>query len=48
MRRLNRMEYDNTVRDLTGLDLHLSADFPSDDVGYGFDNVGDVLSISPF
>ncbi|AIE86937.1 DUF1592 domain-containing protein [Fimbriimonas ginsengisoli] len=47
MRRLNRMEYDNTIRDLTGLDLHLSSDFPSDDVGYGFDNVGDVLSISP-
>lgn len=47
MRRLNRLEYDNTVRDLTGLDLHLSADFPSDDVGYGFDGIGDVLSISP-
>lgn len=47
MRRLNRQEYDNTVRDLTGLDLHLSDDFPADDVGYGFDNIGDVLSISP-
>lgn len=47
MRRLNRNEYDNTVRDLTGLDLHLSDAFPSDDVGYGFDNIGDVLSISP-
>lgn len=47
MRRLNRLEYDNTVRDLTGLDLHLSDDFPADDVGYGFDNIGDVLSISP-
>ena len=47
MRRLNRREYNNTVRDLTGLDLHLSDDFPSDDVGYGFDNIGDVLSISP-
>lgn len=48
MRRLNRAEYDNTVRDLVGLDLHLAADnFPSDDVGYGFDNIGDVLSISP-
>ena len=46
-RRLNRVEYDNTVRDLTGLDLKLSADFPSDDVGYGFDNIGDVLSLSP-
>ncbi|MBC7805132.1 MAG: DUF1592 domain-containing protein, partial [Akkermansiaceae bacterium] len=47
MRRLNRSEYNNTVRDLTGLDLRLSDDFPSDDVGYGFDNIGDVLSLSP-
>jgi len=47
IRRLNRQEYDNTIRDLVGLDLHLSDDFPSDDVGYGFDNIGDVLSISP-
>lgn len=47
MRRLNRREYDNTIRDLTGLDLKLADDFPSDDVGYGFDNIGDVLSISP-
>jgi hypothetical protein len=47
MRRLNRSEYDNTIRDLIGLDLHLSDNFPSDDVGYGFDNIGDVLTISP-
>lgn len=47
MRRLNRREYDNTIRDLIGLDLKLAEDFPSDDVGYGFDNIGDVLSISP-
>jgi hypothetical protein len=47
IRRLNRIEYDNTVRDLTGLDLKLSNDFPSDDVGNGFDNIGDVLSIPP-
>jgi len=47
MRRLNRFEYNNTVRDLIGVDLKLSDDFPSDDVGYGFDNIGDVLSISP-
>jgi hypothetical protein len=46
IRRLNRAEYDNTVRDLTGVDLKLGQDFPSDDVGYGFDNIGDVLSIS--
>ena len=45
--RLNRVEYDNTIRDLLGVNLHLSANFPSDDVGYGFDNIGDVLSTSP-
>lgn len=47
MRRLNRVEYDNTIRDLTGLELHLADDFPSDDVGNGFDNIGDVLTIPP-
>ncbi len=46
-RRLNRLEYDRTIRDLTGLDLHCSQDFPSDDVGEGFDNLADVLSLSP-
>jgi hypothetical protein len=46
-RRLNRIEYDNTVRDLLGVDLHASDDFPQDDSGYGFDNIGDVLSLSP-
>lgn len=47
MRRLNREEYNNTVRDLIGVDIRPADDFPSDDVGYGFDNIGDVLSISP-
>ena len=47
IRRLNREEYNNTIRDLVGLDLRPADDFPSDDVGYGFDNIGDVLSISP-
>lgn len=47
LRRLNRAEYDNTVRDLFGIDVSVSADFPSDDVGYGFDNIGDVLSMPP-
>ncbi|QDU62471.1 hypothetical protein Pan216_33380 [Planctomycetes bacterium Pan216] len=47
IRRLNRYEYDNTVRDLLGVDLNVSKDFPSDDVGHGFDNIADVLSISP-
>ncbi len=47
IRRLNRAEYNNTVRDLLGLDLKPADDFPSDDVGYGFDNIGDVLSMPP-
>lgn len=47
IRRLNRAEYNNTIRDLTGLDLRLADNFPSDDVGNGFDNIGDVLSIPP-
>lgn len=47
IRRLNREEYNNTIRDLIGLDMRPADDFPSDDVGYGFDNIGDVLSISP-
>ena len=46
-RRLNRAEYNNTVRDLFGLDLRPADDFPQDDSGYGFDNIGDVLSLSP-
>jgi mono/diheme cytochrome c family protein len=47
MRRLNREEYNNTVRDLFGIDIRPADAFPSDDVGYGFDNIGDVLSVSP-
>ncbi len=47
IRRLNREEYNNTVRDLVGLDLRPADDFPEDDTGYGFDNIGDVLTLSP-
>lgn len=47
LRRLNREEYNNSIRDLFGVDFRPADDFPSDDVGYGFDNIGDVLSISP-
>ncbi|MBB6049596.1 DUF1592 domain-containing protein [Armatimonas rosea] len=47
MRRLNRAEYNNTIRDLLGVTLRPADEFPNDDVGYGFDNIGDVLSISP-
>ena len=46
-RRLNRVEYDNTIRDLLGVTMRPAAEFPTDDSGYGFDNIGDVLSLSP-
>ncbi|MCW3053542.1 MAG: Gluconolactonase, partial [Chthonomonadales bacterium] len=45
-RRLNRAEYNNTIRDLLGVNTHPADDFPQDDSGYGFDNIGDVLSLS--
>jgi mono/diheme cytochrome c family protein len=45
-RRLNRAEYNNTVQDLLGVNFDPADDFPQDDAGYGFDNNGDVLSIS--
>lgn len=46
-RRLNRTEYANTVRDLLGLSGGDPAeDLPADDVGYGFDNIADVLTVS--
>lgn len=45
--RLNRTEYNNTVRDLLGVDINPAKDFPSDDVGYGFSNIADVLSLPP-
>jgi mono/diheme cytochrome c family protein len=47
IRRLNRAEYNNTIRDLVGVQFQPADDFPADDVGYGFDNIGDVLSLPP-
>ncbi len=47
IRRLNRLEYNNTIRDLFGIQFRPADDFPSDDVGEGFDNIGDVLTLSP-
>jgi hypothetical protein len=47
IRRLNRAEYNNTIRDLTGVASGPANEFPADDVGYGFDNIGDVLSLPP-
>lgn len=47
VRRLNRVEYANAVHDLLGLDVDISRDLPQDNSGYGFDNIADVLSVSP-
>ena len=47
IRRLNRVEYNNTIRDLVGVKFDAGSDFPADDSGYGFDNIGDVLSLPP-
>ena len=46
-RRLNRAEYNKTVRDLLDVDIQPADDFPPDDSVYGFDNVAKVLSVSP-
>ena len=45
--RLNRAEYSNAIRDLLALDLDHSATLPTDDSGFGFDNIGSVLTTSP-
>ncbi len=47
IRRLNRVEYRNTIRDLMGFDFKVQDELPPDDTGYGFDNIGDVLTLSP-
>jgi hypothetical protein len=47
VRRLNRVEYRNTIRDLIKVDYDTNSEFPPDDTGHGFDNMGDVLTISP-
>ena len=45
--RLNRVEYAHTIRDLLDVDFRTDEAFPADDSGYGFDNNGDVLTVSP-
>ena len=45
--RLNRAEYRNAIRDLLALEIDERALLPPDDSGYGFDNIADVLSVSP-
>lgn len=47
LRRLNRAEYENTIFDLLGVKYDTDENFPADDTGYGFDTIGDVLTISP-
>lgn len=47
VRRLNRREYANAVRDLLGVEGDFAAALPSDNSGFGFDNIADVLSVSP-
>ncbi|NIN35889.1 MAG: DUF1587 domain-containing protein, partial [Gammaproteobacteria bacterium] len=48
LHRLNRAEYANAIRDLLALEIDSAALLPADDIGYGFDNIGDVLNVSPF
>lgn len=47
VQRLNRIEYQNTIRDLIGIDFNAEDAFPADDSGEGFDNLGDILTLSP-
>ncbi len=45
--RLNRAEYANAIRDLLALEIDERTLLPPDDSGFGFDNIADVLSVSP-
>ena len=47
IRRLNRVEYNSTIRDLLGVDARPADEFPEDDTGYGFDTIGAVLGLPP-
>ena len=47
LRRLNRAEYQNTIRELVGVDFDAPGIFPPEDTGHGFDNLSDVLILSP-
>ncbi len=47
VQRLNRIEYQNTIRDLIGVEFVAADAFPADDSGEGFDNIGDILTLSP-
>src|SRR5262249_26195983 len=45
--RLNRTEYQNAIRDLLALEIDASSLLPGDDAAYGFDNIADLLKVSP-
>jgi hypothetical protein len=47
LHRLNRAEYQNAIRDLLALDVNIAASLPPDDAGHGFDNMADLLGVSP-
>ena len=47
LRRLNRSEYANAIRDLLGFDVDVASLLPPDDSAFGFDNIGDLLNVSP-
>jgi hypothetical protein len=47
LRRLNRVEYAHTIKDLLDVDFDTEESLPPDDTGYGFDTIGDVLTLSP-
>jgi hypothetical protein len=47
LHRLNRVEYGNAIRDLLALNVDPEALLPPDESGFGFDNIGDVLTLSP-
>src|SRR5882724_11381633 len=47
IRRLNRTQYTNTLRDLLGTKQDLGSKFPPDDLSFGFDNIGEALSLQP-
>jgi Protein of unknown function (DUF1592)/Protein of unknown function (DUF1588)/Protein of unknown function (DUF1585)/Protein of unknown function (DUF1587)/Protein of unknown function (DUF1595) len=47
LHRLNRAEYANAIRDLLAIEVDVADLLPADDIGYGFDNIGDVLNVSP-
>lgn len=47
LRRLNRTEYANSIRDLLGLTIDVADLLPPDDSAFGFDNIGDLLGVSP-